>query len=88
VQAELRYWLERPIDPNNWLMNQTELEFWMDALARRGDKGRMSFWMDRIAARSELAPQGFAPLRDEVAVLSAERERVMAMPPHRSTAKK
>ncbi|OBA65744.1 hypothetical protein A5633_03425 [Mycolicibacterium elephantis] len=44
VEQELRYWLEQPIDANDWLMNQTEWEFWTAALARRGEKGRMAWW--------------------------------------------
>ncbi|QLL06140.1 hypothetical protein [Mycobacterium vicinigordonae] len=88
IEQELRYWLEQPIDANNWLMNQAEWDFWTDALGRRGDKGNMSSWMGRLAARSDLQPQSYEPLADEINALLELREQVTKAKSRRKPAKR
>jgi hypothetical protein len=82
--ARLKTQLERPIDPNAWLTNLAELQFWNEVLKRRGDRGTMTGWAREIAAREKLKIPTTIPLQDEIGRLRKLSEGVREAKPRRT----
>jgi hypothetical protein len=74
--ARLKAQLERPTDPNDWLANLAELEFWEGVQERRGDRGTMTGWLREIAAREKLKIPTAIQLHDEIRRLREWSDRL------------
>jgi hypothetical protein len=68
--------LQRPIDGNQWVVNCIELQFWRDALERRGKRGTMTSWAREIATRERFDYTTVWPLGERVNDLRAELAHV------------
>lgn len=74
----LRVNLERAIDPDNWAMNLTELQFWQEVLERRGGGTTMTGWLREIKERDELVLETGMSLTNDIAQLRLDIDRARA----------
>jgi hypothetical protein len=82
LTARLKKLLEQTIPPDDWYTNHSEIDFWNNALRKRGSKGTMTAWARVITNREKPVPGPSPAMEDDrIAYYRAERDRMLAATP-------